>query len=201
MRSETGEIYLIKALFDKGSEVNIMSEKLVRMLKLKKERLIIEVSGIIGKNVIESGVVKTMLNPWYNEQTNNGIMTKFIVLKELPRLGRNSLPERINEFEELQLADPHYEKSCTFNILLGLEFWAKIIQNQVIRSPTGLCAQGTAFGYVIFGGITTGEHSFVSGMSLKISINTGRDLIMNQLMARFWELSDSKDTKYTVSEE
>lgn len=201
LQSQTGEVYLLKALFDKGSEVNVMSEKVVRMLKIKKERLMIEVNGIIGNHLVESGIVHTTVYPWFNERLNDGIMTKFIVLKDLPKPKRGEIVERIIEFEGLILADPHYNRECTFQILLGVEFWANIIQNHVIRSPVGLCAQSTKFGYVVFGGIQMSGQQQIKSLTLRVSTDGAKEEIMNKLLARFWELNDPCDTHYTVAEE
>lgn len=201
LQSQPGEIYLIKALFDKGSEVNIMSEKLVRTLKIKKERLMIEINGIIGKHLVESGIVHSALYPWYSERLDNGIMTKFIVLKELPKPKKTSKIERIPDFEGLLLADPHYNKESTFHILLGVEFWANIIKNHVTHSSIGLCAQSTKFGYVIFGGVQMSEQQITKSIALKISVDGTKETIMNRLLARFWELNEQNESPYTVAEE
>lgn len=154
LQSESGEIYLVKALFDKGSEVNIMSEKLVRMLKLRRERFVIEISGVIAKQLCESSLVNTRLYPLFTAQMENGISTNFIVLKKLPETKQFEYEQKISEFEGLLLADPQFNKSSTFHLLLGVEFWAKIIPGYVIHSSVGLCAQSTAFGYVIFGSVS-----------------------------------------------
>lgn len=201
LQSETGEIYLVKAMFDKGSEINIMSEKLVRMLKLKKERLTIQIEGIIGKHLIESGVIYTSVCPWYSERMENGIFTKFLMLKDLPKLRKNYFKKRIPEFDGLMLADPHYNKPVALQLVLGVEFWAKIIENHVVHSISGLCAQKTIFGYVIFGGMQGNDEEPNDGISLRTSIDEKHESVMDQLLARFWELRDPSDCGYTVAEQ
>lgn len=201
LQSETGEIYLVKALFDKGSEINIMSEKLVRMLKLRRERFVIEISGVIAKQLCESSRVNTMLFPWFSDQMERGISMNFIVLKNLPEAKKFDYERKIPEFGNVVLADPQFNKSSTFHLLLGVEFWAKIIREHIIHSSVGLCAQSTTFGYVVFGSVNLGDKFELTKTILKTSINEENTYVMDELLARFWELNDPIESSYTAAEE
>lgn len=178
-----------------------MSEKLARILKLKRERFIMEISGVIAKQLCESSRVNIRLYPWFAEQMGNGIFTNFIVLKKLPEAKHFNYEREIPEFENILLADPQFNKSSTFHLLLGVEFWAKIIRDHVIHSSVGLCAQNTTFGYVVFGSISLGNGSELSKISLNTAIDEQNTYVMNELLARFWELNDPIESKYTAAEE
>lgn len=201
LQSTTGETYFVRVFFDPGSEVNLMTEKLARMLKLKRVRFDVEMKGSTGRKFYESGIVTTGVQPWFDQSERIKFMTQFMTMKQLPQTNPFEFDKNIPEFSDLILADPEFNKSSQFHLLLGIEFWSSIIREHIVFSTTGLCAQKTVFGYVVFGSINQSEHNSLSAVVMRLTIEEKQMSILNQLLTRFWELSDPSENSYTVAEE
>ncbi|XP_075163060.1 uncharacterized protein LOC142238082 [Haematobia irritans] len=65
---------------------------------------------------------------------------------------KESLPDNIkNHFDHLMLADPHFHKSSSVDIVIGVDIFSRIIREGIFIR-TGLpTAQNTSFGIVIYG--------------------------------------------------
>lgn len=74
-------------------------------------------------------------------------------MKQLPHSNKCRFNNTIAEFNNIQLADPLYNRANSIQMLLGIELWANIVQGHVFESDTGLRAQNTEFRYVVFGSI------------------------------------------------
>lgn len=150
--SNTGEKHFLRALFDSGSEVNIITERAAIAIAAKIERTSIEVIGISGHKSYNNSMTETTIHPWFDSDEKNGITTQFIIMKVISS-SKTFHFKKVNEFSKLQLANPEYNKSGALEVLLGLRFWADIVCGDLIISDTGLRAQLTTFGYVIFGSV------------------------------------------------
>ena len=201
LRSKTGEVYFVRAFIDPGSETNLMSEKLARMLKLKKVRLDIEVRGATGNKFFESGIVTIGVQPWFDQSDKVKFPTSFILMKQLPQTNPFRFDKNIPEFSGLTMADPEFNKSSAFHVLLGIEFWSMIIQEHLVCSKSGLRAQKTTFGYVVFGAMNNAERNQLSAINMRVSIEKRELSLMNQLLARFWELNEQSENSLSVTEE
>lgn len=200
LQAKTGEIYIARAFIDPGSEANLMTEKLARMLKLHRVRFDIEIKGATGRKFYQSGIVTTEVQPWF-DQSDDKFQTRFITMKQLPQTKPFEFDKNIPEFLGLTLADPEFNKSSTFHILFGIEFWASIIREHVIVSTTGLCAQKTLFGYVVFGAKKQSDGNLTNTISMRLTVEDKEMSILHKLLARFWELDDPSERIYTVAEE
>lgn len=196
-----GESYLVRALFDTGSEVNLMTEKTARMINVKRERFTIEIIGMAGREMCDSGIVSTSIQSWCDERNNVGTLTKFIVMKQIPFTKEFHFNKNIKEFEELPLADPKFNKSGAIDLLLGIEIWSEIVQEHILHSDCGLRAQRTKFGYVIFGTYKNSELVSANVMNTRAIIDDKNACLLDQLLARFWELNEMETRNLSIEEE
>lgn len=170
-------------------------------MKLKKVRFDIQINGATGKKFYNTGIVTTVIQPWFDQSDEIKFSSHFYLMKQLPQTNSFKFERNIPEFNGLILADPEFNRSSAFHLLLGIEFWVSIIQEKLIFSTSGLCAQKTIFGYVVFGTILQSERNLMNATAMRITIEDKEFSVVNQLLARFWELNDSSECNLTVAEE
>lgn len=194
--SNTGAEVCVRALFDTGGEVNIITEKLVKELNLKKDNFSVTMKGITGNELISFGSVNVQFTSWFNACSENLLFKSFIVMRTIPIRKNVQFSNRIIEFKGLEMADPAYNQPGAIELLLGVDVWAEIIQEEIVRTKFGLCAQKTKFGYTVFGAVK--EHSNIAESPVR-SIMAGNiidiheESSLDQFLQRFWEIEEMPD--------
>jgi len=119
-----GDLHLVRALIDQGSEASMISEALVQRLRLPRGPAAIAVFGVGGK---KSSVAKGSVSLRVWPRANGPAMTvSALILPRLttyagvPTLQRSSW----NHLRGLELADPEFEAGDSVDILLGAEVYA-----------------------------------------------------------------------------
>ena len=102
------------------------------------------------------------------------------------------------EFTDLVKADPDYDKSGKINVLLGVDTWAEIVQEQIIRSKTGLIAQNTTLGYVIFGSVPEYARPGQAAAKINLTVSTHEkdnayETALDLILERFWQIEELKE--------
>lgn len=88
------------------------------------------------------------------------------------------------ELEQLTLADPEYHTPNKIDVLLGAEVFTTIIDNGVIKCPSGsLVAQNTTLGWVLSGKINTKEADSHQIITMHAQVES-----VEQLLRSFWEV-------------
>ncbi|XP_071055143.1 uncharacterized protein [Onthophagus taurus] len=88
---------------------------------------------------------------------------------------------------DLPLADPEFTSERKIDLILGVQFYSKIIQNGVLKSKDGLLiAQQTAFGWVLSGALSEQPSNHSSSYGFQCSID--REFL--DVMQRFWKQED-----------
>lgn len=176
---------IVRALFDKGSEINLITIKCVNRANLIKRNFSIELEGIIASQIVNNGITYAKLSPWFDMDEETVIFKSFVIMKQLPFAQRNDISSQSAAFNDLVKADPYFYKTGHADILLGVDTWAEIVMNDLRWNGSGLCAQQTIFGYAIFGSIQRTP-------SLAASISFGRIFInddnerLDDLLQKFW---------------
>ncbi|XP_031630836.1 uncharacterized protein LOC116345538, partial [Contarinia nasturtii] len=179
-----------RVLFDMGSEVNLIIERLVYRANLPRQRYYIEIEGVTGINVANY-VTMIKFSPWFDDEERICIFKVCVVMKQLPIAQRTECRADIKEFQHIVKADPKFNRAGFADILLGIDTWSEILMGQVLWSSIGLCAQLTTFGYAIFGTIEatpklSASVSYV-GRAVMCSEETHR---LDKLLQRFWECEE-----------
>lgn len=183
--------YLI-AMFDTGSEINLIAEKCVKKRGLKKETRKVQILGITG-DLMSNGMVNLQISPWFDEERKVSLSRTFMVAKSVPALRERSISKDVAEFKELLMADPQYYKSRNLDVLLGVEIWAKIVQPSIRRSLSGLCAQETLFGYAIYGSVTPIIRADLNPIQVTcaaVSYDERSWYHADKILPKIWELAD-----------
>lgn len=190
----------VRGLFDMGAEANLMTEQCAKRAGLKIEPLIFKVKGVVGSDIIKSGMVHVKMNPWFDKLGEVELETSFYIMKKLPITNERQFSADIPEFRGITLADPDFNKGGKIDVLLGVDTWSEIFQDPIVRSKSGLCAQNTKFGYAVLGAVDA-DHK-VRSNELVIQSIANLEMVddLNELLKRFWEL-ENPDIEIIPSED
>lgn len=190
IQGTNGKSTLARAIFDTGSEANIILAKCVKTIELKRKKLRIEIEGITGKETYNSGVVQAQIAPWFETTSENKFTVSFLVMNKLPLAQQRGFKKDIPEFRTLTHADPHFYEYGSAQVLFGVEFWSRIILSNIIRSSYEIVAQSTKLGYVIFGAMNISEPK-PNSMSIASTVISDVEAIkLNEILQRFWEVEE-----------
>lgn len=129
LHGETGITTFVRALFDTGAEANLMSAKCATNANLKQTKLCVEMEGITGREILDTGLVHARISPWFSSSEGDTLSKTFIVMKRKPMCQRYDFYANIPEFNNFTKADPYFNKRGNAQILFSVESWSDIIQN------------------------------------------------------------------------
>lgn len=134
LQGDTGITNFVRAFFDMGADSDLMSEKCANSVNLRQTKFCVEMEGITGKEIINTGLVQARCGPWYSSAESEMLCKTFIVMKKLPLCQKYDFECDIPEFNNIRKADPHFNKGGNAQLLFGIESWSDIIEDEIIRS-------------------------------------------------------------------
>lgn len=185
--SERGESSKARVLIDQGSEVSLITERLVQRLRLPRTRSHIPLFGIGGvASNRTKGMTSFRIQPHFDSSFQCS-MSAHILPKLTSTIPSVSLKNHgWSHLDGIQLADPNYLIPGSIDIILGADVFGQIIQNGIRKgSNNAPMAQATKLGWII-SGPTSSQSSPDGFQSFHVSIES--DLF--SLMRRFWELDE-----------
>lgn len=187
LHNNIGQSFLVRAFLDNGSELNIISERLTNKANLLRRKYSIEIEGVTGSQWLDCSIVNATMSPWFDEQNEIRLFKTFITMKVLPAVQRADFSPNIEEFQQLQKADPRFYKASAVDLLLGIDTWTDIILERIIRSKIGLVAQATTFGYTISGTIKGEPNQSSIATFNHVAIKNESSKCLDDLLRKFWE--------------
>lgn len=196
-----------RVLFDSASQRTYVREKTAKTLRLERRRKELLVINTFGNNTAEAAerdIVRIKLTKGKGEAFVDAIVVKDLCA---PLTGQSLTPELFESLRGFDLADTYCENNeqKQIDVLVGLDFYYKIISGQINRHKSGLVVVSS-----IFGGILAGETGTVcAGETSKTALFThtygvGVEPVHDELAAalnRFWDvesLSVSNEGKVAV---
>ncbi|XP_058789097.1 uncharacterized protein LOC131663048 [Phymastichus coffea] len=199
----TGKQTRARVLLYQGSEATFVSDALVQLLGLPRDRVR---TGLTGVGGCKAGVV--------NSRTIFALRSRVDAHFELevsafvlPRLTEN-LPARsliefdLGPFEGLSLADPDFHLSDRVDIMIGADLYGQLLCSGLKTFPsTLLVAQNTALGWVISGP----AHSIAPRRAVaahNASVTALRCAIHNdfdEAIERFWKIEEVSSPARTLN--
>lgn len=184
--SPTGDTLQVRALIDQGSEVTLITERIVQTLKLPRTPSSIPLVGVGHSSNKTRGCTSYQVKSIYNDTEQTEVSAHI-----LPKL-TNSIPSirmdlhHYKHLHGLTLADPHYFKPLAVDMILGADIYHLIIREGLTRGPPNSpIAQLTAFGWIISGPISVDQpHSLLQ------SYHISMDQQLYNMLHRFWELEE-----------
>ncbi|GBN93769.1 hypothetical protein AVEN_62655-1 [Araneus ventricosus] len=145
-----GQKKMFRAILDTPSQVNLMTSECANVLRLKKEKAIVPVSGINGTVRAIKSKLKTIIS---NAENSFKDKIEFLVVSNII----DKPPSKTLDITNLELpqnvklADKEFFKPGKVHLLLGIEPFFKILKCNKIKINDSLILQDTVFGYVISG--------------------------------------------------
>ncbi|XP_034946343.1 uncharacterized protein [Chelonus insularis] len=130
--------YIARVLIDPGSELTLITSHLANLLQLRKHHQTINIRGVESSKLTQTkGVTFCELQ---SSSSSHSVYIRAHIMKQLTAL----IPK--------VLSDPTFNIPQSIDILLGADFYGKIIkQNIIYNSPTAPIAQLSIFGWLILG--------------------------------------------------
>jgi hypothetical protein len=191
---ESGQTIACRALIDPGSQSTIITEQMVQLLQLKKEKASVQIYGA-GQNSL--GYLKSKVSCIIaNIKEDQLIDVNGYVMKEitqcLPEV--SFIPGNWLHLKELDLADPNYNKRGKIDVLIGADLYRKILLEGVRLGLEGApVAQATIFGWILTGEIEKVQTPITRLFHVHIDLDVE--------LRKFWELEEVLEKKHYTEEE
>ncbi|XP_029169628.1 uncharacterized protein LOC114939494 [Nylanderia fulva] len=179
--SETGEQSRVRALIDQGSEISLISERIVQQLRLPRTKSSLSLIGIGAR---KSGTTRDM--SLFKLKNSDGDFEQSLSAHILPKL-TTSIPSMKVEnpdwphLKGLKLADPNFKFPGTIDLILGVDIYSQIIESGLKKGEgSEPIAQLTKFGWII-----SGPSSFTSSSFSPQSYHISVDQELHELLHKF----------------
>ncbi|XP_066585563.1 uncharacterized protein [Prorops nasuta] len=188
-----------RALLDQGAEASFLTESVVQLLGLKKQRLEVNLTGIgESSSIVSKSKIEAQLRSVHYPEF--GIDVEALVL---PRL-TSQLPDReifsgqFDLFEGLTLADSRFYCSDTVDIILGADVYGSLLKEGVRHfPPSRLVAQHTWLGWIISGPVDVHSSRRAVDNNTKHNVayvfHCSIEDSLGQLLQKFWEIEEVPD--------
>lgn len=198
--NHVGDIISLRALIDPGSQVSFITDKAIRRLKLNTLSTNAKVFGI-GHTFSSTSTKRVTLSLESNTNPSFKLKSEFLTIPQIT----GSLPpisyerSKWTHTRDLKLADPHYNRNGSIDLLLGAEIYGLILLPGLLKGQVHEpIAQNTAIGWILFGGSSS------QNASPKISLHSCIDI--DSRLRSFWEFEEpltlikSADPESLISE-
>lgn len=186
------ELHQVRVLLDSESICNFITENCVQRLGLRKVKQEAYISGVCGiSSPIQYKVQATIESTTTNYNTDIEYFVTRTITAELPLEAFESNVLEIPK--DLILADPSFNIPDRIDVLLGMDIYTSILENNWLPLLNGSpVMQETAFGWVIGGTIDVNKPIISALVS---------DEDLNNSLKRFWEIECcGTESNYTVEE-
>ncbi|XP_038120036.1 uncharacterized protein LOC119770029 [Culex quinquefasciatus] len=193
-----GRLHTARALLDRGSQANLISERLCQILRLPRKKVSVPISGVGSSRmqVYSSAIVSSRV-------TNYTVPMECLVLKKVTEDQPSAtIPiDQWNLPSDMVLGDPGFHKRAPIDLLLGLEFFYEFLllnggRVQIQRPGEGLpLFVNTVFGWIAAGKTDLGSLNPVP--SCHVSVNA----TLEEKIERFWTIEELQEAPKRSQEE
>lgn len=204
-------IGIYRALCDSGSEVNLIRANLLQKIRYQAKNISAALVGITENAVRIKQQICVQLEPWFDDETVKPIEADFWMLPKTSSWSpiypsQDILPQSIQNSLKTPVADPLFWKSSAVPLLLGVEVLASMMNGSSTKLNTGLVAQQTVFGNMIYG--RAGNLSSQKSASI-VERKTVYAIDLKELdknLQKIWEFEDlslctQKDAEHEICEQ
>ncbi|GBO46709.1 hypothetical protein AVEN_268596-1 [Araneus ventricosus] len=181
---ESGKQVRLRCLLDAGSQMSFLKQDCFEMLRLKKEKTNILVSGLNDSSIPIKSQVTAMIT---NENKSYVRSLNFLVVPKITAglTPSNKFDVSIGDFSNIKLADEKFNVPERVDMLLGVEVFYELLRLGQISVPnSNLLLQNTVFGFIVSGGIPRENENVIHCGFLKHEIN------LDQTLKQFWEIEN-----------
>lgn len=175
-----------------------MSAHAAQLLRVRHAPTHMQIKHLSGDIVAAKGVSWLQVTSYHDDKVTECIGAYIVpsMLSALPKQRIDS--SRWHHLRKLALADPKFNIPDRVDILLGADFYSRVIENGVRKKRGAPTAQNTSFGWIVFGGYSesVGHASIVNATESAVS----NDELM-EMLKKFWEFEQVPDKRYRTQEE
>ena len=192
-RDIDGSSVPVRVLFDSGSQLSYITDKLQTQLQLKPvkiEKLLLNTFGTRGYKTQACNVVKLYLQGLEGvEKVSNSALTSPVICSPLSSAVKIA---RYPHLGGLQLADDCSTTPGEIDVLIGSNFYWSVVTGDTIRGDHGPVAVNSKLGWLLSGAVDTMEARQISHTHVVITGDPANplqddDVLVNSLR-RFWEV-------------
>lgn len=177
-------------LCDLGSQVNMVTGNTAQRLKLNRTATTTEINGINGITN-SAAIVEFEISPSCNRAATETTQA-YVVRKIIGKMPQEPInTKEWPSLRRLQLADKAFNDPADIDMLVGAEFYSRLIRNGILKTPNGPTAQNTSFGWIIFGEHNTHEHDIKMVSCAAID---GEEIMRH--LQHFWQLEQTEEKKH-----
>ncbi|XP_041975756.1 uncharacterized protein LOC121730680 [Aricia agestis] len=184
VKSRNGDTMILRALIDPCSQSNFVTEAAAQLLNLERTSVSGKITGISSIPLTTKSQVT--LNFHAIRDPPHMITAKAYVLRRInSRLPSQELPSDTWPSSEISdLADPHFHKPASIDVLLGAVVYSHIILDGIIKRNESLIALNSRLGWLVSGEVTQSGHK-----SHKVAV-MHTQVEVDQLLRQFWEINE-----------
>ncbi|CAB0039255.1 unnamed protein product [Trichogramma brassicae] len=192
-------LHRARALIDPAAEASFTVESLADSLMLDREKAIVDVFGVADQF---SGTARArascMVKPTFDRSA--GIPVSAWILPTLSNIlpKQTVLRKTYPHLSTIKLADPHYYRSRSIDLLLGADLYPLLIRAGLITGSSGTpVTQKTIFGWILTGPISNSPSSVHVAERQRIDVfQVSLEPALSEALTRFWQLEEipSKST-------
>ncbi|XP_037931366.1 uncharacterized protein LOC119666155 [Teleopsis dalmanni] len=199
--ASNGNTSEVRALLDSGSQVNIVSERLVKRLNISKTKSLLCIEGIgkVQKNSTQRVNIKL--------QSLNSRFTTEVEAFVLPNIvpPQPSCSYDISKWKvpnTIQLADPTFFQQGKIDILLGAEFYFSLLKKGKLTLAPGLpVLQNSTLGWIVSGKVASNTDKSnvlcaVFGGGAEVVDNNSS---LEDAIERLWRMDEVNTPERTLS--
>jgi hypothetical protein len=182
-----GKTHVFRALLDSGSQLNFVSERVAKLLKLKLQPVVLSVAGINQSLTNASTVTDIKIQSNYEDYNSN---LSCVVIPQISEfLPCNSFSTANLKFpQHIQLADPTFHVKGAIDLLIGAQVFFQLLKPNRESLAQNFLLQETKLGWVVV------NSCYNNGQDIAI-----RNLChfvqpaLEQMVNKFWELDSFKN--------
>ncbi|XP_058828323.1 uncharacterized protein LOC131688174 [Topomyia yanbarensis] len=195
-----GKEHLARALLDCGSQPNIISERMVQILRLKRKRANVLIQGIGNQPQHVTQSVSTQVR---SRKEDFALDVNFLILEKVT----SNLPAcdvLIDDWclpEKLFLADPNFNKRAGIDMIIGNEHFFSCFKTaaRIELSNSLPTLVDSVFGWLVSGTATIFQpsHEVLHHSITAVSLAT-----LEESLERFWETEElPNQSNYSIDEQ
>jgi hypothetical protein len=194
-----GNYHNCRAVLDCGSQSNILTSNMCKKLSLKTNHINLPISGV---GEIETRVkysANVSIKSCYN---SFALKMHCLILPKITEQFPNQTYSRanLNIPDNIELADPHFNECDKIDLLIGAEFFWRIIgfSQAIDILNKQIYLRRTLLGWVVTGKIINGQNN--SGKHfVGFTSNKNPDVELSNQLTKFWQLEEQTDNQPPLS--
>lgn len=182
----------VRCLLDNCAQGSFISEEIVQLLKLKKTKVNASATAISGaklqkiKHTVDFEF--SSLDKKFAYTTSAMVVKSVSAIRSTPKIAKQKWPH----LEDIELADPNYQKAGCIDLLLSAEIYAMIVLTGVRKGEIGTpVAVATELGWTIIG--PTNKPKSQEIITAHITVDE-----IDANLKRFWDLEEMITNEKTM---